>query len=193
MFLEKLVKTGEIVKGKILSQIRTLQMCSCCQEITKTVNHIIEYSDVCSSRCELCVSLENVCVACMKLGHSSYLLCLRACLRCLEHNQKRVFLAAIVNCEEGNKAAFCSLKDEIEQIRINPEFALLTPIPDVAHVGKSLKAGFSNWYLKLGNERSNIAILRSLRNKSTSKVQIEIRKYLPKNTDTEIVKTRHLF
>ena len=43
-----------------------------------------------------------------------------------------------------------------------------------------MKAGFSNWYLKLGNERSNIAIIRSLRNKSTSKVQTEIRRYLPK-------------
>ena len=113
-------------------------------------------------------------MACIKLGHSRYLPCLRASIRSLEHNQKfikRVFLAATANCEEGNKAVFRSLKDEAEQNRINPEFALLTIIPDVAHVGKSFKAGFSNWYLKLGNERSNIAILRSLRNKSTSKVQ----------------------
>ena len=123
-------------------------------------------------------------MACIKLGHSSYLPCLRACMRCLEHNQKcikRVFVAAIADCEEGNKAAFCSLKDEIKQNRINPEFALLLPIPDAPHVGKSFKVGFSNWYLKLGNERSNIAIIRSLRNKSTSNVQTEIRKYLPKN------------
>ena len=35
------------------------------------------------------------------------------------------------------------------------------------HVGKSLKAGFSNWYLKVGNERSNLAVIRSLRNRST--------------------------
>ena len=108
------------------------------------------------------------------MGHSRYLPCLRASIRSLEHNQKfikRVFLAATANCGEGNKAVFRSLKDEAEQNRINPEFALLTIIPDVAHVGKSFKAGFSNWYLKLGNERSNIAILRSLRNKSTSKVQ----------------------
>ena len=105
-------------------------------------------------------------------------------MRCLEHNQKcikRVFVAAIADCEEGNKAAFCSLKDEIEQNRINPEFALLTPIPDAPHVRKSLKAGFSNWCVKLGNEKSNIAVIRSLRNKSTLKVQTEIRKYLPKN------------
>ena len=65
--------------------------------------------------------------------------------------------------------------------RINPEFALLTLISDAPHIGKSLNAEFSNWYLKLGNERLNIAIIRSLRNKSTSKVQREIRKYLPIN------------
>ena len=28
----KIEKIGEIIKGKILSQIQTLQMCSCCQE-----------------------------------------------------------------------------------------------------------------------------------------------------------------
>ena len=35
---------------------------------------------------------------------------------CLEHNQKcikQVFVAAIADCEERNKAAFRSLKDEI--------------------------------------------------------------------------------
>ena len=200
-YVPKPGKTGEIAKGKILSQIRALQMCSCCQEITKVDdhiieyssccqeitkvdNHIIEYSDVCSSRCELCVQIKDVFVACIKLGRSSYLPCLTACMRCSKHNQKcikRIYVAAIADCEEGNKAAFCSLKDEIKQSRINPEFALLTPIPDALHVGKSLKAVFSNWYLKLGNERSNIAIIRDLRNKSTSKVQTEIRKYLPKN------------
>ena len=37
----------------------------------------------------------------------------------LEHNQKctkPVFVAATADCEGVNKAAFCSLKDEIEQI-----------------------------------------------------------------------------
>ena len=53
-YVPKAVKTGEIENGKILSQIRTFQMCSCCLQI-KFNNHIIEYSDACSSRCELCV------------------------------------------------------------------------------------------------------------------------------------------
>ena len=44
-----------------------------------------------------------------------------------------------------------------------------------------MKAGFSNWYHRLGDERSNIVIIRILKNKSTSKVQTEIRKYLSKH------------
>ena len=86
----------------------------------------------------------------------------------------------LVDCEEGNKANFCGLKGEIEENRINPEFALLTPIRDAPHVGKRLKAGFSNWYLKLGNERSSIVIIRSLRNKSASRVQTEIERLCSK-------------
>ena len=40
-------------------------------------------------------------------------------MKCLEHNQKcikPVFVAATADCEGVNKAVFCSLKDEIEQI-----------------------------------------------------------------------------
>ena len=71
-YIPKVGKTGEIVKEKILSQIRTLQMCNCCQEITKVDNHIIEYSDVCSSRCELCIQIKDIFVACIKLGHTLF-------------------------------------------------------------------------------------------------------------------------
>ena len=51
-------------------------------------------------------------------------------MRCLEHNQKckkHLFVATIADCEEGNKTAFRSLKDETEQNRINPEFPPVTP------------------------------------------------------------------
>ena len=82
-YIPKAGKTGEIVKEKSLSQIRTLQMCNCCQEITKVDSHIIEYSDVCSSRCELCIQIKDVCVACIKLGHNICLPCFRACMRCV--------------------------------------------------------------------------------------------------------------
>lgn len=54
-------------------------------------------------------------------------------------------------------------------------------IPDVTHVRKSLKAGFSNWYLKLGKERLNLAVIRSLRNRSTENIKQAVRKLVPKN------------
>ena len=50
---------------------------------------------------------------------------------------------------------------------MDPEISLFTVLPDSVHVGKSLKASFSNWWLKLNNERSNIGLLRTLRNRST--------------------------
>ena len=58
---------------------------------------------------------------------------------------------------------------------------MLSVIPDVPHVEKSLKAGFSNWYLKLGDERSNLAMIRSIRNNSSSNVKATMRKLIPKD------------
>lgn len=75
------------------------------------------------------------------------------------------------DCEEGNK----------EDASIDPELRLLSMIPEVPHVGKNLKAGFSNWYLKLGKERLNLAVIRSLRNRSTENIKQAVRKLVPKN------------
>ena len=82
---------------------------------------------------------------------------------------------------EGNKAAFQIIKESIEDASIGPELSLLSIIPDVPHVGKSLKAGFSKWYLKVGNERSNLAVIRSLRNRSTDNTKQAVRNLIPRN------------
>ena len=55
----------------------------------------------------------------------------------------------------------------------------------VVHVGKSLKASFANWYLKLDNERGNLSILGMLRNKATQPVREVMRKFLPQNDHTK--------
>jgi len=44
-----------------------------------------------------------------------------------------------------------------------------------------LKASFANWFLKLGSERGNLAILRTLRNKSDPLAKSAVRKLIPKN------------
>ena len=36
-------------------------------------------------------------------------------------------------------------------------------LPDDVHVGKSLKAGFTNWFILLGSERGCLFIVHALR------------------------------
>ena len=67
----------------------------------------------------------------------------------------------------------------------NPSLKLLVPLPDSVHVGKSLKASFANWYLKLDNERGNLSILGMLRNKASHPVREAMRKFLPQNDHTK--------
>lgn len=94
---------------------------------------------------------------------------------------KVVVLTFIVDCEEGNKKAMIEMKDNLENGTVDPELALCVPLPDSLHVGKSLKASFANWYLKLSNERGSLSILKTLRNKADPEVRKETRKFLPRN------------
>ena len=59
--------------------------------------------------------------------------------------------------------------------------SLVIPLTDSVHVGKSLKAGFANWYLKLENKKGNLAILKTLRNKASPEVRKTMRKFPPRN------------
>jgi hypothetical protein len=52
------------------------------------------------------------------------------------------------DCEQGNKTAFETIKAKLEAGNEDPELALLSILPDCPHVGKSIKAAFSNWWLK---------------------------------------------
>ena len=46
---------------------------------------------------------------------------------------------------------------------------------------KKLESWIFQWYLKLGKERLNLAVIRSLRNKSTESVKQAVRKLVSKN------------
>ena len=46
---------------------------------------------------------------------------------------------------------------------------------------KSLKASFSNWWLKLCNERGNLGLLRTLRNRAGSATMTTMRKLVQRN------------
>ena len=92
-----------------------------------------------------------------------------------------VVLVLSTDCESGNKTAFEIFKSKIENGEIDPYLSLLSILPDCPHVGKSLKASFSNWWLKCGDERSNLSQLRTLRNRSDNTTKEKFRKLLPKN------------
>ena len=44
-----------------------------------------------------------------------------------------------------------------------PALELVVPLPDVVHIGKSCKCSWSNWFINLDGEFSNLVLLRSLR------------------------------
>ena len=64
---------------------------------------------------------------------------------------------------------------------IDHNLSLLSVIPDCPHVGKSLKASCSNWFLKLGHERGNLSLLRNLQNRSAPEVSRQVKRLTPKN------------
>ncbi len=85
------------------------------------------------------------------------------------------------DCEQGNRSAFDVIKSSIEMEQMDPSLSLLSVLPDCPHVGKSMKAAFSNWWLRCGKERANLALLRTLRNRSDPKTKDRFRKLIPKN------------
>ncbi|CAB4003668.1 Hypothetical predicted protein [Paramuricea clavata] len=183
-YVPKSGKIGEAISKSLLLTIKTLQICELCVKKIAPIEHILKYTNICESRCDACLLNNSLCEECKRQGHTSHLPCLRACVNCLERCQlcvRRVFLVLTADCEEGNKAAFRIIKKSIEDGSIDPDLCLLSPIPDVPRMGKSLKAGFSNWYLKLAEERSNLAVIRNLRNRSTDTVKQCIRKLIPKS------------
>ena len=99
-------------------------------------------------------------------------------------------LAAFVytsDCEEGNKKALENISKQTEEGTIDPELALMVGLPDAIHVGKSLKCSFANWYILLKGQRSNLAILRTLRDNSDPETRKLFRKLLK---DSEAVRNK---
>ena len=161
-------KTGDAMTESFESHIKTLQMCQSCQIRTPHQRNILKSADGwCDSFCRQCFDNKEVCEDCRLLGHSSHIPSLRRCVSCIKNDRtcKRIVVLVLTSdCEQGNKTAFEALKAKIESEDIDPYLSLLSILPDCPHVGKSMKAAFSNWWLKCGNERANIALLRTLLN-----------------------------
>ena len=158
-------KSGGEMKNRFDTTCKLLQVCEACRSMAPSNENIIslEVTDICVSACDECMKEKVVCGECKRHGQTSFFPSLCACKKCV----KAAVLILTVDCEEGNTR--------------DPSLSLVIPIPDSVHVGKSLKAGFANWYLKLQNERGNLAILKTLRNKACPEVRKAMRKLLPRN------------
>ena len=90
---------------------------------------------------------------------------LRACNTCLKDGvtcNKDVVMAIVTDCEECNKQALLELDSMVETSALPPELVLAVPFPDVVHLEKSVKCSWSNWFIELDGEMSNLVLLRTL-------------------------------
>ena len=174
-------KTGENAYKITKDHIRQLQVCySCLGKIKSDILIVHDFSS-CNSYCEICYTLKSVCTDCHLAGHNSYHPQLRRCDVCTLESKKcekcTIFIVTS-DCEEGNKQMFLKMKEQISNGEIDPNLSLISPLP---HLGKNMKASFSNWYLKLDDERSNLSFLYTLRNSSDKEKMQIMKKLLPKN------------
>jgi hypothetical protein len=178
-------KTGQTMSSYFEEHIKTLQVCQTCQEILEDRCHIFSSDQInCASFCNACYDSKTVCAECEAVGHISHVPSLRACDLCLEQNRicvRRVVMVLCSDCETGNKNAFEILNEKLENGTIDPALEFLCILPDCPHVGKSMKAAFSNWWLKCKGERINLGFLRTLRNRSGNTTKDRFRKLIPKN------------
>lgn len=178
-------KTGEAMAQEFENHIREVQICEACQNRTPSQRNILKLEHVkCESFCNVCYDSKEVCEDCKAKEHISYIPSLRCCDHCLSNGlicRRMVVLVLSTDCEQGNKSAFQIIKNKIENGQIDPYLSLLSILPDCPHVGKSMKASFSNWWLKCGNERCNLSQLRTLRNRSDNITKETFRKLIPKN------------
>ena len=175
--------SGEDILSQMLGMAKTVQVCDRCLNKQPAKNHIVTHntSQCNSTKCDRCLEMKAVCQECQRKGHFSYLPALRCCESCLEESvqcRKVAVLAVVTDCEECNKQALLEIEKMSENNTMPPELLLLTPLPDVVHIGKSLKCSWSNWFIDLNEQMSNLVLIRTLRDSTDSDVRKLLRKML---------------
>ncbi|XP_014674326.1 PREDICTED: uncharacterized protein LOC106814524 [Priapulus caudatus] len=177
--------TGDQMIRLYTNIVEMVQTCSKCLTNTESFDHVIEHSN-CSSYCNVCLDTQTVCPKCREVGQVSYHPSLRACDVCVESKTKCSKLAVLLltsDCEEKNKAALTYFQGERNT---NYNLSMLSSIPDAVHVGKSLKCSWANWFVLFKGERSNLVLLRTLRDHA----EPEVRSVLRKNLTLECVRNK---
>ena len=178
-------KTAESCHSMFVEQVKILQTCESCQKMSSSSKHILgKCYERCQCFCRDCFDEGRVCEECRVNGQISHHPAMRACASCLSANEtcvKRAMFAVTADCESGNKSAFEMIRTSIEEGTIDPNLSTLTVLPDCLPVGKSVKASFCNWWLKLNDQRGNIGLLRTLRNRSSCTTMAKMRKLIPRN------------
>ncbi|CAH3186955.1 unnamed protein product, partial [Porites lobata] len=182
--LNKLIKEGKIPEEclfyKYLNDTTSFAMIDSSKASDFHWDHeVCEFLKL--TKCDRCLQMKAVCQECQRKGHLSYLAALRSCESCLEESvqcRKVAVLAVVTDCEECNKQALLEIQKMSENNTMPPELLLLTPLPDVVHIGKSLKCSWSNWFIDLNGQMSNLVLIRTLRDSTDSDVRKPLRKML---------------
>ena len=174
--------SGEDIFSTMEDEIKTIQTCEKCLGLQQSNQHIVTSEmSTCSSKCEECLSSKSVCLGCSDKGQVSHHTALRACDACLASGEtcnKLAVLAVSTDCESCNKKALLQVNELAKSESLHPELDLVVPLPDVVHLGKSIRCSWSNWFIDLDGEFSNLVLLRTLRDDADLSIRKELRKLL---------------
>ena len=136
----------------------------------------------CNSYCETCYTLKSVCTDCQLADHNNYdpqLCCCDVCTLESKKCEKRAIFIMASDGEEGNRKMFLKMKEQTSNGETDPNLQLLLPLPHCPHLEKRMKACFSNCFLKLVDERSNLSFLCTIINLTVKEEMQIMRKLLP--------------
>ena len=174
--------SGEEMLQSIQTSAKTIQTCERCLKQQNARNHIVSFeTSQCLSSCDVCLEMKSVCGNCKEKGHTSHIPSLRACNTCLDEGLKCnrfLVMAVVTDCEECNKKALLTLNSSAKDETLPAELSLIVALPDVVHLGKSLKCSWANWFIDLEGAKSNLVLIRTLRDSGSLGIRKKLRKLL---------------
>ena len=180
-YLSKRV-SGEQIFEILEKAVKTIQICRRCLSRQNCMEHVLDYRESnCHSTCRRCMEEKAVCLDCANQGQVSHIPSLRACSNCIADGVKCCRTAVIVvvsDCEACNKKALIQLNTMRKEGSLPAELSLVVALPDVVHVGKSIKCSWANWFILLHGQRSNLVLVRTLRDCSKPEIRKKLRKFL---------------